>query len=137
MFTDIFVVYIISGTGSTVRYMNETDHSAFDKDFCSFLEYHLCETFKNNGLKYFWCDGIDHQATHVLKKDVTGKGKIITKAWLGSDGQNVYEMTLTFGALALRRYTLNQNLQDCVPSSGSMDWISLDIESRTIEVLLT
>jgi len=35
--------------------------SKFTIDFCSSLEYELCEIFKNTeSLKSYWCDGVLH-----------------------------------------------------------------------------
>lgn len=114
---------------------------SFNQDFCVQLEYHLTRTFGNSedkNLKGFWCDGvmmpfIDSQLT---KKSVNDKRMIITKAWLGYDGQGEFEMTIKFGQHSLRRYAKGSDLADCLPSEDTTDWITLDIERKTIEVKL-
>ena len=82
----------------------ETYHDfPFNEKFCSHLEFHLGQTFKNSDrqeLNGFWCDGIswnpipDNQST---KKGINGTRQIVTKAWIGNDGQDEYEMTIRLG----------------------------------------
>lgn len=114
---------------------------SFNDDFCVQLEYHLTRTFgnsKDKNLKGFWCDGvlmpfIDSQLT---KKSVNDTRKIVTKCWLGYDGQDEFEMTIKFGKYSLRRYAKGSDLRDCLPSEKSMDWINLDMKEKTIELQL-
>lgn len=110
---------------------------SFNEDFCVQLEYHLTRTFGNSEMKGFWCDGILMPAgIQLTKKRINDKRKIVTKAWLGFDGQGEYEMTIHFGQYSLRRYAKGTDLTDCLPSEDSLDWISLDQESKTIELKL-
>ena len=73
-----------------------------DNEFCNFLEYQLTSAFENSddeAVKGFWCDGISMPTieSELTKKYVNDKRKIITKAWLGFDGQDEYEMTIHLG----------------------------------------
>ena len=45
-------------------------------------------------------------------------------------------MTIYLGKYALRRYAKGTSMVDCIPAAESMDWITLDVESRKIEVRL-
>lgn len=116
--------------------------SSFSLEFCEKLEFHLTRTFKNaedKELKAFWCDGIDPTGVDDLqttRKSVNDTRKLVTKAWLGKDGQDVYEMTLLLGPKGLSNYAKGKSLLDCLPSDDTFDWINLDTVSRTIELKL-
>jgi hypothetical protein len=74
--------------------------------------------------------------SQLTKKSVNDTRKIVTKAWLGYDEQAEFEMIINFGQCSLRRYAKRSDLTDCLPSEESMDWITLDIERKTIELQL-
>jgi hypothetical protein len=81
----------------------------FNEDFCIYLEYHLSKTFKNfedDELRHFWCDGVAIPANEqqLTAKSVSDTRKIVTKAWIGEDGQGEYETTISLGPKALSRY---------------------------------
>jgi hypothetical protein len=119
----------------------DTIRESFNEDFCAQLEYHLTRTFKMYNyinLRGFWCDGIlvPTNDLQLTKKNINDKRKIVTKAWLGYDGQDKYEMTIYFGQYSLRRYAKGNDLSDCLPSEDTMEWVSLDMNSRTIELQL-
>jgi hypothetical protein len=81
----------------------------FNEDFCVYLECHLSLVFKNfedDEVKFFWCDGIAMTLVEgqLSAKSVNDTRKIVTKAWIGTDGQGEYEMTINFGPKALSRY---------------------------------
>jgi len=114
---------------------------SFNEDFCSFLEYHLTATFQNSNdrnISSLWCDGILPSLIikQISKKSVNDARKIITKAFIGKDGQTEFEMTIFFGKYSLRRYSKGTSLEDCVPENDSMDWVNIDLEKRTIELQL-
>ncbi|MEM9390804.1 MAG: hypothetical protein AAGA02_10040 [Bacteroidota bacterium] len=119
----------------------ENDISPFNEEFCIYLEYQLCYLFEyhnHEDLRGYWCDGVsfpmpDYQLT---KKHVNDKRRIITKAWIGEDGQDEYEMTVLFGKYSLRRYARGTSLVDCIPDYKSMDWIEMDIDEKTIQIRL-
>ena len=119
----------------------DTIKESFNEDFCAELEYHLTRTFNQSddkNLRGFWCDGIlmPTNDLQLTKKNINDKRKIVTKACLGYDGQDEYEMTINFGQYSLRRYAKGTDLSDCLPNEDTMDWISLDMKSKTIELQL-
>ncbi len=119
----------------------DTIKQSFNEDFCAELEYHLTRTFNQSddkNLRGFWCDGIlmPTNDLQLTKKNINDKRKIVTKACLGYDGQDEYEMTINFGQYSLRRYAKGTDLSDCLPNEDTMDWISLDMKSKTIELQL-
>ena len=114
----------------------------FNEKFCTHLEFHLGQTFKNSDrpeVNEFWCDGVswipdlDNQLT---QKSVNDTRQIVTKAWLGKNGQDEYEMTIRFGKYSLRRYAKGTEMLDCIPSSNSMEWIDIEPENKKIEITL-
>ncbi|MET3501813.1 hypothetical protein FHW88_003238 [Mucilaginibacter sp. SG538B] len=117
----------------------EKPHHPFNEDFCIYLEYHLSKTFRNfedNEIRRFWCDGVampfvDEQ---LMAKSVNDIRKIITKAWIGADGQGEYEMTINFGPKALSWYARGLDLKECVPSEESLDWITFARDEKKIEL---
>lgn len=120
---------------------NKIPHESFNADFCVRLEYHLCRAFENSQdekLRGFWCDGVamPFVESQLTKKSVNDTRKIVTKAWLGYNGQSEFEMTIHFGRHSLRRYARGADLGDCLPDFNSFDWIALDIDGRTIELML-
>jgi len=120
---------------------NEIVKESFNEDFCVQLEVHLTRAFKTSErkeLNRFWCDGVmmPFIKSHLTKKSVSDSRRIITKAWLGYDGQGEFAMTIIFGQHSLSRYAKGLDLTDCLPSDNSMDWITLDMERKTIELQL-
>ena len=72
-----------------------------NKEFCTRLESRLCKEFaesNNTELKNFWCDGVSWFPTdnQLTKKYVNDNRRIITKAWIGKDGQDEYLATIHF-----------------------------------------
>jgi hypothetical protein len=119
----------------------EVSKESFDENFCAQLEYHLTRAFGESGDKKFKglsCDGVLMPVTEsqLTKKNVNDTRKIITKAWLGYDGQDEYHMTIRFGKYSLRRYAKGYDLLDCLPSKDSLDWVVVDMEKKTIELRL-
>lgn len=120
---------------------NEIVKESFNEDFCRQLEHHLTRTFGNSEdktLRGFWCDGVSMPfiESQLTKKSVNDTRKIVTKAWLGYDGQTEFEMTIHFGQYSQRHFANGSDLTDCLPGDDSMDWIGLDIERKTIELQL-
>jgi hypothetical protein len=130
-----------SRSGQMSESKNKIIKESFNEDFCGQLEYHLTRTFGNSEdkkFKGFWCDGVlmPFIESQLTKKSVNDTRKIITKAWLGYDGQGEFEMTINFGQHSLKRYAKGSDLTDCLPSKYSMEWITLDIKRKTIELQL-
>ncbi len=121
--------------------VSNTD-SSFNLEFCEKLEFHLTRAFKHaddQEVKSFWCDGIDTTGIddfQTTRKSVNNSRKLVTKSWLGKDGQEVYEMTLNFGPKGLSHYAKGKDLFDCLPSDDTFDWINIDTTGRTIELKL-
>jgi hypothetical protein len=114
---------------------------SFNIHFCSMLEWSM--DFENSGYKdaeYFWCDGVNHlpeNTNSLLYKNIEKDKEIITKAWIGNDGQDIYEMKIKFGEKSLENYKNQKSLIDCIPTHYEMpNWVVLDIENRQIEVQL-
>jgi hypothetical protein len=112
----------------------------FDDDFCVHLEYHLCRTFQNSPdkrLRWFGCDGVSMPLNSQLSiESIARTKKIKTLAWMEVNGQYKYEMTIKFGPDAVKKYMEGVSLIDCLPSEESLDWVTLDIEKKTIELQL-
>jgi hypothetical protein len=118
---------------------DKTSDEPFNEDFCSFLEYHLCAAFKNsadNDTKYLWCDGVNIPSSGTARKHVNDTRTIVTKAWIGLDGNDEYEMTLKFGKKALSKYARGLDIKECLPSDSNTDWITLGSEQKTITLEL-
>ncbi|MDD3050263.1 MAG: hypothetical protein PHR06_03880 [Candidatus Cloacimonetes bacterium] len=121
--------------------MNNINQS-FNEDFCTYLEYHLGKVFRlsdRDDLKGFWCDGISPipvPDSQLLKERVNDTGKIVTKAWIGKNGQDEYEMTIIFCKQSLDKYTKGYDLTGCIPSEENHDWYEIDTMNRTIKIFL-
>lgn len=126
----------------TIEKENDNDNTPFNWDFCMHLEYRLGETFELSNLpelRGFWCDGVSCIPTpdsQLNRKYVNDKRNIITKAWIGKNGQDEYLMTIKFGKYSLRRYAKGSDMIDCIPNTESMEWIDIDIHNKTITVEL-
>ena len=116
--------------------------TTFNEKFCTRLEYRICHELAKSTdrvLKWFWCDGVSWfpSENQLNKKYVNDKRKIITKAWIGKDGQDVYLATIHFGKKALSNYAKDRELTECIPDLESeTEWIDIDIENKTIEIKL-
>jgi hypothetical protein len=114
----------------------------FNEEFCTRLEYRLCKEFAESNdteLKYYWCDGVSWFPTdnQLTKKYVNDNRKIITKAWIGKDGQDVYQASINFGPRALSKYSKGADLTNTIPELESKsEWIEIDIMKRTINIFL-
>jgi hypothetical protein len=119
----------------------ESDKLSFDREFCEHLEGHLSRTFANSDdkkLTGLWCDGVLDPAIEyqLTKKSVNDTRTMVTTAFIGYDGQDKYEMIIEFGKYSLRKYSTGSSMIDCIPSDETMDWITLDIEKKKIEIRL-
>jgi len=112
----------------------------FNKDFCAVLEYRLdFSQLENENIKSFWCDGIDHLPIDIKSLSIGNlkmKAFIKTKAWIGRDGQDKYEMTIHFGPAALSNYIERKDLHECIPEAATDEWINIDPERKQIEITL-
>lgn len=113
----------------------------FDQAFCWFLANRITEAFaKTVGWQYvdYWCDGVGMPPidSQLNRKSVNDTRKMETVAWTGRGGNTAYQMTIKFGRKALSRYARSLRLEECVPDGDTLDWITIDDESRTIEIRL-
>jgi hypothetical protein len=117
--------------------MNE---SPFDWDFCVFLQIHLSQAFnntRNDKFRVLWCDGIlvpdDNQ---LFLSNIRKTKQILTRGWFGYDGQGPYWFVIKFGPKALEAYIKGLSLVDCVPDCDTVNWVTVDMENREIELHL-
>lgn len=112
-----------------------------DQDFCEFLEYEICKALErsdNEQIKGFWCDGIllNQNDNAYSQKFVNDKRQITMNAFIGKDGQTVYELILKFGDKALSRFARNLDIKECLPNSDKQNWFDIDTERNKIEIQL-
>jgi len=109
-----------------------SSHPEWSSHFCSHLEWNLdFESLNNNIVKGFWCDGVQD----FFGQDISINKEVITKAWIGKTGQDVYRMKIKFGDESIKNFKLGLSLIDCIPKEGKgSNWIKIDTESRQIEV---
>ena len=114
----------------------------FNEEFCTQLEYRICAELEKSTdlkLKGFWCDGVSWNPipnNQLSKKSINDTRQIVTKAWIGKDGQDEYEMIIQLGRNALRRYASGTEIIDCIPGSDTLDWIDIDPDNLIIELRL-
>lgn len=113
----------------------------FDQDFCVHLESALkFEGLQDENVKGFWCDGISHLPADMkaLSRSKIEKDKEIkTKAWIGKDGQDEYEMTIRFGDKSIENYKNNRSLVACIPAGDCRNWIEMNPGQKKIRIWLT
>ena len=73
---------------------------------------------------------------HWHIKSVNETMKIKTRAYVGEDGQGIYNMTISLGECSFTRYANGESLIYCIPSEETTDWIDINIENKTIELRL-
>lgn len=108
------------------------------KIFCDHLEYRLTQAFQQSNrqdIKGFWCDGVSGDILWQAETD-TGHRYLVTKAWIGKDGQGPYETTVWLGPLAAKRYDQGDDMVDVIPSVGSMEWVKIEPSRHVIAVFL-
>lgn len=119
---------------------NYNAETPFDKDFCARLEYNLSfSELENEKVKDYWCDGVDHlpQDIKSLARSNILRDKVIsTKAWIGTDGQGIYDMHVFFGEQSLEYCRKGERLESCIPTGNYKDWIQIDPAGKWIEIEL-
>ncbi|MDJ1473804.1 hypothetical protein QNI19_38380 [Cytophagaceae bacterium DM2B3-1] len=127
--------------------MTENVYNSFDENFCVYLEFHLTAAFElceDEILRSFWCDGVaakpwykeEDNLNYVGYDAIQKNRKIVTDAWLGSSGQERYEMTIFLGEMALAKHKAGEDLIACVPDLDNTEWIYIDPDNRVIEITL-
>jgi len=115
---------------------------SFNEVFCNHLEYHLGKTFQNiddQDLHEFFCDGICWKSvpeSQLTLKIVNDTRKIVTTAFIGVDGQDLYEMVIHLGRYSLKRYAKGSSLVTCIPPANITDWIDINANKRIINLKL-
>jgi hypothetical protein len=112
-----------------------------DPSFCEILEYKLCDVLSeldNANLKGFWCDGVilSEDDQHYSQKYVNDNRQVKMKAFIGKDGQTIYNLNLMFGSKSLSRYARNLDIIECIPKADYESWFKIDIAKKEIEVCL-
>ena len=79
-----------------------------NQQFLEHLEYEISIAFSNSlnqETKGFWCDGIlfPSNENEYSKKTINDKRQLILRAFIGKEGQDIYEMTLHFGKKSLSK----------------------------------
>ena len=116
------------------------DKPIFNIDFCTHLEWKI--HFENLGIesiKRFWCDGVDpipFDLKSLSKENIKKNKSILTRAWIGDDGQEVYEMKIKLGKKAVENYLNGLSLIDCIPEKENTEWIKIEPELNKIQVEL-
>jgi hypothetical protein len=116
---------------------DKTIGKSFSSDFCDHLEYHLTRAFLNaprtNKFECVWCDGVEvPDARDTSMENLIDNREIVTRAWSGFSGQDIYKMTIRLGDKSWEKCLKGHSLIKCLPSDKSIDWVDLDIENRTI-----
>jgi len=134
------VEFIVYGKNEEVLFsLSPVVSNSFNFDFCVKLEGHLSRTFENSpddDISQFWCDGVA-MAEQKTMKSLTETRTMSTTAWIGIDGQCKYEMVVKLGDCSLEKLRNGLSLGECLPSENSSDWITIDIEKKTIQIQLT
>ena len=112
----------------------------FNMEFCSHLEWNLdFKNIENKNCEHFWCDGIEHipkNTKSLLSKNIEKDRVIITKAYIGNDGQDIYEMKIKFGEKSIENYKKQISIIECIPEKNTKNWIKINIEKKEIDVEL-
>jgi len=89
-------------------------------------------------LNSYWCDGVmlTGPESGYSPKYVNDNRAVILKAFIGTDGQDEFELILKFGPRSLSRYARNLDLQECIPDTESSNWIVIDPDNRSVQVQL-
>ena len=96
------------------------------------------ENLDDESVKGFWCDGVllSEADKSYSQKFVNDNRQIKLKAFVGKDGQVLYNLTLKFGKKALSRFARNLDIVECIPLAEVQDWVSIDSSKKEIEIQL-
>jgi hypothetical protein len=126
---------------------SQSFHQSFDEEFCTYLEFYLTNIFADlddPAFNHFWCDGVSWapyyndavNKEYLSYQKIAERQKIVTTAWMGNSGQDIYEMTIKLGKNALEKYQNQESMIECIPGKDVTDWIDIDPKSKTIEIRL-
>ena len=114
-------------------YVNKelSSHPEWCHTFCSHLEWSLSfDKLNDRSVNHYWCDGVEEFDT----KEIMTKGEAITRAWIGEDGQGIYEMKIIFGNKSVSNLKNGGSLIACIPKTDPNDWIFIEPELNEITV---
>ncbi len=119
----------------------------FDKIFCLSIELAITSTFKQSqdiDQRRCWCNGVVlPDNTLYSTEQIMKTRQLIAKAWidegLGDDEglQYPYDLRLNFGDKSVHCLKTSDRLETCIPGSRLESRISLDRQSKTIDLQLT
>lgn len=120
---------------------SENIKQSIAQSFFENLEFHLSGALKNSAdkaLRWFWCDGImpPEDMTQLCPENLRKTQRIITKACIGQSGQDIYDLYINLGPIALQNCIEQPDWNDCLPSNDSTDWFTISSEERWIELCL-
>ncbi len=113
-----------------------------DIAFCELLEYKITAALQNSpddSVKSYWCDGVLLPALECeySRKQVNNSGQIILTAFIGTDGQDKYEMQLLFGKKALRKFSRGLDISDCIPDLETTNEFTFDSLKKQLLIELS
>lgn len=62
--------------------------------------------------------------------------KIVTQAWIGTTGQDRYQMIIKLGRCSRRKALKGFDLKKCLPDIAFEDWVEIDVKRCLIVVKL-
>lgn len=110
-----------------------------DQEFCDALEYALTTAFEKSvwlEASGFWCDGILIDTWNTARFDYKTMEVLTGIAFIGTDGQQRYNLKTYFGPIAQNHRRPGIRLTDCIPDNAIDEWFELDTERRTIDIKL-
>lgn len=116
------------------------DEPPFNREFCTHLEWKLdFDELDMEELTGFWCDGVDHLPADIkslTKSKIREHQEIVTKAWIGREGENHYEMIIRLGEQAIANYMGNLSLVPTIPDENQKKWIQIEPKNQRIIIQL-
>lgn len=112
-----------------------------NQEFCNYLEFQISKALSASTdphKRWLWCDGVlmPNLTEAYSPKQVNNTKQIVTQAWFGQSGQELYGLVIKLGKKSIRYYLRDNDMQTCVPSIYTDDWIRIDDENRTLTVEL-
>jgi hypothetical protein len=119
---------------------NPVNHTVIDVDFCARLEYKLTRALQASDdpdLRGWWCDGVIASINHVEKIRFEQEAiMILATAFLGTTGQESYELHLHFGSVSSRCLRQGMRIDDILPSEPFEEWATIDLSRKSLTVYL-
>jgi len=96
-------------------------NQSFSKEFCDILEYKLCD------LMFI---------RTISKEKISEHREIITTISTGKSGQEKYKIIIELGEQALKNYISGESIINCIPVEYHAKNFSIDLEPKTVWLLL-